>query len=78
MKIKSKYILALWEIMFIITIIMFGILIGSPIKNNAQVPQLIISIMGIIFCVIKLVKKEKILTQKIDYIVLVLCISPIS
>ena len=77
MKIKSKYILALWEIMFIITIIMFGILIGSPIKNNAQVPQLIISIMGIIFCVIKLVKKEKILTQKIDYIVLVLCISPI-
>ena len=62
-------------ILLIFSIVLAGILIGSPVKDNMSLVYMIIAIMTIVLLIQKGIKKEKILTDPMDILVLVLCIS---
>lgn len=64
--------------MLIITILITAILIGTPIQYNCVPINIAIILMGIVFFLyVYIRKKEKVVMNKFDMAVLVLCISPL-
>lgn len=77
-KLVSKNIIeVLINIAITIVVLISFILVGSPIKDNMIIVNEFIIVLGIIFGVYKLIKKETILIGKIDVIVLLFFVSPI-
>lgn len=63
------------KILLGIIVILSGILLGSPVRNNVQIVYVLIDILAIIFIIKKGLKKEKIINGKLDIAVLILCLS---
>ena len=64
------------NIMFFITIIVSGLLVGTPIKNNIMIVNLLLNITAIIY-IIKdnIIENKKIKLSKIDILVIIICLS---
>lgn len=62
-------------LMLVITIFLTGVLVGSPAKNNVQFIYILIDIIAILHIIQMGRKKEKIIKDKMDIFVLLLCIS---
>lgn len=61
-----------------IILILLAILIGSPISYNCYLLSLVIVLLGIIFCFYKFfIKKEKIIENKLEWLILFFCITPL-
>ena len=62
--------------MFFITIIVSGLLVGTPIKNNIMIVNLLLNITAIIY-IIKdnIIENKKIKLSKIDILVIIICLS---
>lgn len=66
----------IFEIIVIILTLISVLLVGTPIEYNCLELNYIIVIIGIVYIIYKIIKKEKII-DKIDIIVLLLCLSSI-
>ena len=71
-KIIKKIIL----ITMLIILILSNILIGAPVNNNATIINIIVTLVAMIFIIFKISKKERMIKDKIDLLVLILCLSP--
>ena len=63
-----------------ISIIIYSILIGTPLNNNIDIPNFIIIGYGMIYILIKKIKDKsqyKIFSSKIDFAILLLCVSSV-
>lgn len=58
-----------------IIIFLSGILIGSPVRNNVRFVYILIDVLAIIYILEKGIKKEKIINDKMDIFILILCLS---
>ena len=65
------------KIILMIIIICSFVLVGTPIKYNCLILNLIIILIATILRIYKITKKETIFNKKIDIVVLIFCISPI-
>ena len=70
---KFNFVLLLVNIIIIIS----SILIGSPLKYNVQTLNLIISILFLIIIVVNTKNKEKIINNRLDFVIIILLISSI-
>lgn len=62
-------------LMLVIAIFLTGALVGSPAKNNVQFIYVLIDIIAILHIIEMGRKKEKIIKDKMDIFVLILCLS---
>lgn len=62
-------------LMLVIILFLTGVLVGSPVKNNVQFIYLLVDVVAIIYIVDKGRKKEKIIKDKMDIFVFLLCVS---
>lgn len=71
MKKVEKILLAV----VVLVLILSTILVGLPIKNNIEIINCILAIVGLIYVIIKLIKKTPIITNTLDVFVIVLMFS---
>ena len=67
--------LDIWAIYICLLLFTFTIFIGSPIKDNTQIINLIVLVTFLIYFVICLIKRRKILKGRLDILVLLLTFS---
>lgn len=71
MKKQEKILLGI----VILVLILSTILVGLPIENNIEIINCILAIVGLIYAIIKLIKKTPIITNTLDVFVIVLMFS---
>ena len=71
MKKVEKILLAV----VVLVLILSTILVGLPIKNNIEIINCILAIVGLIYVIIKLIKRTPIITNTLDVFVIVLMFS---
>ena len=71
MKKQEKILLGI----VILVLILSTILVGLPIENNIEIINCILAIVGLIYAIIKLIKRTPIITNTLDVFVIVLMFS---